>query len=352
MHLGQAYTFLGEAEKVRSRLEKWEAQEPLGVRMVRAALALDENRLEEAYRALDGASEENDILIQSGYAMMALRFDRAAPLLARDFDVGLRLGVAASLEVNRGILDVYRGRFRSALDHYGRAEALSDREEQQLGRKRGRKDTGSRQAIAFLQAQVLMLKGDTRGAWAAMEKGIVPEPAPAYVYWAGRVAASIGNVARAKQQLVDLEALAPRVRHQLTPTFVTALRAEIALAEGRLDEAQTLFRTAVDAAQHFGDLSHMGNGVYFRDGLARTARARGDASAEAAARQGILDHPIERDVGGAVIHVQSLYRLGVLKMDRGDTAGGRGLLEEFLNCWGKADWDLPDVRDAKKRLKK
>jgi serine/threonine protein kinase/tetratricopeptide (TPR) repeat protein len=352
MHLGQAYTFLGQAEKVRSRLEKWEADEPLGVRVVRAFLALDENRPDEAYRAVDGATDENDVLMQAGYAMMTFRFDRAAPLLARDFDLGTRLGLAAALQVHRGILDAYRGRFRSALDNYGRAVLLLDREEQQLGRKRHRQGTGSRPAIAFLQAQLLTLKGDKHGAGAAMEKGVVPEPVPPYVYWAGRLAASGGDLPRAKQQLVELEALVPRVRHQLAPTFVTALRAEIALAERRLDEAQGLFRAAVDAAQHFGDLSHMGNGVYFRDGLARTARARGDASVEAAALQGILDHPIERGVGGALIHVQALYRLGALKMDGGDAAGGRDLLEKFLSCWGKADWDLPEVKDAKKRLKK
>src|SRR5262249_7308222 len=156
----------------------------------------------------------------------------------------------------------------------------------------GRVGTGSRPAIAFLTSQLLALKGEPQAAWVAMEKGLVGEKAPGILYWAGRVAALTGNLPAAKQQLVEIEALTPRVRHQLAATFPDALRAEVAFAERRLGEAQGLFGAAVAGTRHFGGLGHFGTGVYFREGLARTARARGDVAGEATALQGILDNPI------------------------------------------------------------
>jgi hypothetical protein len=48
--------------------------------------------------------------------------------------------------------------------------------------------------------------------------------------------------------------------------------------------------------------------------------------------------------------IRALYTLGRLKLELGDRARGRELLEQFLEHWGKADWDLPEVRDARALL--
>ena len=50
------------------------------------------------------------------------------------------------------------------------------------------------------------------------------------------------------------------------------------------------------------------------------------------------------------IKIRAQYTLGTLKLDLGDRAGGRDLLQKFLQRWDKADWDLPEVRDARARL--
>jgi hypothetical protein len=51
-----------------------------------------------------------------------------------------------------------------------------------------------------------------------------------------------------------------------------------------------------------------------------------------------------------VRRLRALYTLGKLKLELGDHARGRELLEKFLEHWGKADWELPEVRDARARL--
>lgn len=51
-----------------------------------------------------------------------------------------------------------------------------------------------------------------------------------------------------------------------------------------------------------------------------------------------------------VIHIRAHYTLGTLRLDLGDRARGRELLQKFLDHWGNADWDLPEVRDARARL--
>jgi serine/threonine protein kinase/tetratricopeptide (TPR) repeat protein len=345
MHLGESYVHLGQSDKVRPLLDTWQAHEPLGVRNIRSLLALAENRPEEAYRVLAGGTDPNEILRRAGYAMMALRFDLAAPLLSRQFDAGTEVDAQASLLAGRGNLESYQGRFRTALENYRRALLL-------LQKERTSPDLGKGEHIANAVqiAQLFALNGDAEGARAAIERGLSPQKSPQGLFWAGRLAARSGNVSLARSHLGELEALAPLVRHQLAKAYVAALQGEIALRERRLDEAKRLFEGAVTAARNFSERRGFSAGASFREGLAHTLRASGDAAGEAAALQGILDNPVER-IGDAVLHVLTLYRLGVLKMEAGDTTTGRALLGAFLKCWGKPDWDLPQVRDAQKRLK-
>jgi hypothetical protein len=48
--------------------------------------------------------------------------------------------------------------------------------------------------------------------------------------------------------------------------------------------------------------------------------------------------------------VRALYTLGKLRLELGDRARGRELLEKFLKHWGNADWDIPEVRSARALL--
>jgi hypothetical protein len=49
------------------------------------------------------------------------------------------------------------------------------------------------------------------------------------------------------------------------------------------------------------------------------------------------------------VKIRAHYSLGTLKLDLGDRARGREYLEKFLGNCGKADWDLPEIRDARAR---
>ena len=51
-----------------------------------------------------------------------------------------------------------------------------------------------------------------------------------------------------------------------------------------------------------------------------------------------------------MLYVRALYELGLLQVDLGEQEEGRRNLERFLEHWGDADWDLPEVADARERL--
>jgi hypothetical protein len=139
-------------------------------------------------------------------------------------------------------------------------------------------------------------------------------------------------------------------RGPLVPYYRDALAAEIALARGRPLEAQPLLENALGSGKLFYDSwQHHFPGPAFRDGLARTYLAVGDKRKAAEALEALLR---SRRVGfrSPVLMVRTLYTLGKLRLELGDDARGRELLEKFLTHWGKADWDLPEVRDARALL--
>jgi hypothetical protein len=51
-----------------------------------------------------------------------------------------------------------------------------------------------------------------------------------------------------------------------------------------------------------------------------------------------------------VLSVRARDTLGVLYGELGHEAKIRENFERFLEHWGDADWDLPEVRDARARL--
>jgi hypothetical protein len=87
----------------------------------------------------------------------------------------------------------------------------------------------------------------------------------------------------------------------------------------------------------------------FRDALARAYLAAGEKNGAAEALQGLVTYRM-RAYAHPVLKVRSYYTLGLLRLDLGDRAGGRQLLQRFLDHWGQADWELPEVRDARARL--
>ncbi len=202
-------------------------------------------------------------------------------------------------------------------------------------------------------AELLLLKGDAREAQAQAERALALQlENPSALYFAGLFALRAGDREAAGRYLDSLVGLVPVVRHAMGDLYRDALQAEIALTERRPEEARALFERVVTSGR-FILLGYSGVSTpeaVFRDGLARSYLALGEKRKAAEALEALLAS--RSDFGfNASVRVRAVYRLGVLKLEAGDRARGRELLEKFLEHWGKADWELEEVRDAKERLR-
>jgi hypothetical protein len=90
-------------------------------------------------------------------------------------------------------------------------------------------------------------------------------------------------------------------------------------------------------------------GTAIQDGLIRCYLALGEKENAVAEMKVLLDSGLER-LNHPIVYVRTLYRIGLLELERGDLASGRKYLKSFLVHWGNAEWDLSEVDIAKKRL--
>jgi tetratricopeptide (TPR) repeat protein len=199
-------------------------------------------------------------------------------------------------------------------------------------------------------AQLSELKGDLQGGRQEAERALILQPTGPYaLYFAGLFAIRAGDFDAGERHLRTLEQVARAARGPLVPHYRDALAAELLLARGRAREAQPLLESAVNSGKLFYDWWSYGPATAFRDALARIYLAMGDRRKAAEALEALLKNGYE-GVADPVTYIRALYVLGKLKLELGDRARGRELLEKFLWHWGKADWDLPEVRDARARL--
>lgn len=199
-------------------------------------------------------------------------------------------------------------------------------------------------------ADLAALKGDLPAARQAAEKALLVGPDTPYcLYIAGVYALRAHDMPAAERQLLKMQDVVAKSHGPLVPHYRDALVAEIALAQGRPADARPLLEKAVHSGKLRYELHTSGRpGIWFRDALARTYLALGDKDKAAQVLEDTLADP-----QSAVIplrRVPAFYKVGVLRMDLGDRARGREYLQKFLDLWGKADWDLPEVRDARARL--
>jgi serine/threonine protein kinase len=160
-----------------------------------------------------------------------------------------------------------------------------------------------------------------------------------------------GNV---KNASVRLEA--QRARHDsayaVESNWVAALEGEVALAQGRYDDARSSFKTAQRGA--WLTLNRDASTVFAinlpsRDGVARVEIARGNrAAAIEEYRRLTLIGPGNRS--SAVLEPRYILELARLLHEEGDKTGALVEYARFLKLWANADAGLPELIEAKKAL--
>jgi serine/threonine-protein kinase len=336
-HLVNAYLQLGEIAVARDKLDEWEARGPETVRFTRAQLSAYEGEFDEALRLSESPEGPTAIIFRGRYALGAGRWDIAQSMLQ---EYG---GQANLLRAIRALLQTFFGEFDRAEAHY-----------RELSPARLEADEGMRGGGIVLRlhrlAELLPLKGDLKAAHREAERALEVQPKGPYcLYLAGRFATRAGDVAGAERHLRTLEEVTRVARGPLVPHYRDALVAEIALARGRPSEARPLLENALRSGKLNYDRWMFDPRPLLRDSLARTYLAAGEKEKAEQVMEAFIANGMER-VPHPVLYVRTLYTLGRLKLELGDRAQGRKLLREFLTHWGKADWDLPEVRDARARL--
>jgi tetratricopeptide (TPR) repeat protein len=335
-HLIMNYSILGEFPKAHEKLDAWEAKEPDTVRKLRATVSLFEGRLDEALRL----SERFDgpyLPIRAGFALEADRFDIVQSILKKykggDDQAGAYKWIQATLYENLGQFEAAQATLRELVPARLEADEL---------------DAVTPNAVGALTslADLADLKGDHQAARREAERALLVQPeGPSCLYYTGLFAIRAGDVSAAERYLRTLERVAKGAHEPLGRHCRDALMAEIALARGRPSEARPLLEDAVGSGMIRYDTWALSVGSAFRDGLVRTYLAVGDKKKAAEALEGLFG------VGNDVLRsIRGRYRLGKLDLELGDRARGREHLKKFLEYWGRADWDLPEVRDARAQL--
>ena len=133
----------------------------------------------------------------------------------------------------------------------------------------------------------------------------------------------------------------------LESNWVAALDGEIALAQGRYDEAVSRFTT--DQKKVWLPLGRDSSTLFatgrpWRDGPARVEAARGKRAAA------IEEYRRLVDAGDGPLEPRNILELARLHIAEGNRTAARAEYARFLTLWAKADAGLPELTEAKKAL--
>jgi|GEM_PF-1139594 len=344
-HQLTAWLRAGNYEAAHAKLAEWEQRKPSNLRQLQGTLALWEGRLDEASTLLA------DPLIPD---FLAGREESSALRGVLSADVGsLVEGLKAvsglylvmELDLRADILAAY-GRFDDAAELYRRAAVVPGGVRPDGFHTSAR--NGSRQRLAFL----LALQGDVAGARRELAPTLEQQP-DSYrcLYVSALLALRAGDLPATHAGLQRLTDLASHGWSPTAPLYRDALAAEVALAEGRADEARAGFAALLQSGRLMEDWYVHEDTIepLVRDGLARACLAAGDATAASAALAGLIDSGLPR-LRHPLLWVAALGTRGRLELEAGHEAVGRELLERFLRHWGSVEPELPEVAGARALL--
>jgi tetratricopeptide (TPR) repeat protein len=234
----------------------------------------------------------------------------------------------------RGFAQIGRGRLRGGLNDLQEAAAQAE-------------SSGYADYESFYdesRAQVLEVVGDLDGAVAAVRRAIrIDRFHHSAYYYLGRLLLGAGRRLEAEETLARLRDVA---RESVTPVgqfWVHILQAESHLAGGHVPEAESELTQVSSLAPEHRDRT--------REWLtrARVQAATGDRPGAMAAYREMLEP--QSLWPWVVDQTRALYALARLEEETGDQASALEHYQEYLRRWGKADLPIPEVPDARARLK-
>jgi tetratricopeptide (TPR) repeat protein/TolB-like protein len=272
------------------------------------------------------------------YAQAALgRYDDAFAALITARSLGARGDVpAAFLQMAEALFQQRVGRYRNAAAHLERARSIA----------RDFADPGAQADVELFDAMLAVERGQYQRAIARADRAVdaskragvdimrLRRSSLAH-FLAGLAETAAGRVDAARRRLDEQRSL-DAGGDPIQISFRHGLNGEIALREGRLDDAAAAFTAAeYHVASSFAiypALVTLVNNLPVRDGLARTAAARGDLSA-AIDLYRRLNQPDVTSRSNAVFEPRYARAAAELADRAGNTAIGRSELARYAQVW-------------------
>ena len=349
-HMLLAWILRGQVARARTAFDGWQVPAETEVDL-RALVLAAEGRTDE-HRALYGDPNLTGhlfpvLLITEEWALLDdAEAERAAtePVAPAQARLGSR-GAASILF--RGNYLTLRGRFDEALTEL---EQLPETVEGTAAYGWA----GSVWTAGLIdRAGLLLLRGDAAAAHALVEAALENQP-DAYRprYQACLFACAAGELDMARAHVARFEELAELGRSPTAARYRDAARAEVAFAAGDGARARRGYE-AVVAQNQMDDwfVSNQSFGPVLRERYAEICLAEGDEVEAAAVLEELLAANLER-LGQQLPWIRSLHRLGMLELELGREEAARGHLERYLAAWGDAQWQLPEIAEARAALER
>jgi tetratricopeptide (TPR) repeat protein len=283
------------------------------------------------------------------------RYEDAFAGLATLQNLGSRAALPTALiHLTHALISARVGRYNDAASDLDRAR--------QLGRELG--DMGTELDTDLFAAMLAVERGDNAHAIEyANLAAEVDARARVEIMRARRSALAqlIGGIAEIRAGRIDAsrnrESAIRRLNASGDPiqaSWQQALAGEIALAEGRLDDAESAFRAAEyqinSSFAIYPAAVTIANNLPFRDGLARTALARGDVP-RAINEYRRLNRPDITSKWTSAFEPRFVLAIARIAARSGDTATARAEYAGFLKLWNKSDEGLPELKEARRYIR-
>jgi serine/threonine protein kinase/predicted Zn-dependent protease len=246
----------------------------------------------------------------------------------------------------RGFVRYWRGNFKEAVVDFALAEKMGE-EAENWGIK---SDAAMGKGIVyFTEGQFDLCRHSFDDLEKYFPKNVLPRFRGGYTaWWIGQIAVRQGQLNLAEAQLSKMMSFLPMVNksdQKFLNFWRDLLQGEIFLAQGSLDAALDVSQRACRPGAPFED-----DTSFFMDLLARVYAKKGDVGKAIAEYEHLFKQDVSADVT-YLVHPIYHYRLGLLYERAGEVIKAKAQYEKLLELWKDADPGLPEVEDAKARLK-